>query len=148
MSISVLAGIREYLSGCPLFDNGLIRVNYLEGEPIAYTVDEVPAKPVVRQYTDGSSLRQAEFVIASSEYYSRDEIENLKVSGFYEQLCRLAGDAERKRGFARAAARVYGTENRSFDKRLLYQRGCAAKGPAVPDTVPFALFKRILKGMI
>ena len=40
MSISVLAGIREYLSGCPLFDNGLIRVNYLEGEPIAYTVDE------------------------------------------------------------------------------------------------------------
>ncbi|WP_419067084.1 chloramphenicol resistance protein, partial [Hominenteromicrobium sp.] len=86
MSISVLAGIREYLSGCPLFDNGLIRVNYLEGEPIAYTVDEVPAKPVVRQYTDGSSLRQAEFVIASSEYYSRDEIENLKVSGFYEQL--------------------------------------------------------------
>ena len=76
MSISVLAGIREYLSGCPLFDNGLIRVNYLEGEPIAYTVDEVPAKPVVRQYTDGSSLRQAEFVIASSEYYSRDEIES------------------------------------------------------------------------
>ena len=67
MSISVLAGIREYLSGCPLFDNGLIRVNYLEGEPIAYTVDEVPAKPVVRQYADGSSLRQAEFVIASSE---------------------------------------------------------------------------------
>lgn len=53
MSISVLAGIREYLSGCPLFDNGLIRVNYLEGEPIAYTVDEVPAEPVVRQYTDG-----------------------------------------------------------------------------------------------
>ena len=49
MSISVLAGIREYLSGCPLFDNGLIRVNYLEGEPIAYTVDEVPAEPVVRQ---------------------------------------------------------------------------------------------------
>ena len=86
MSISVLAGIREYLSGCPLFDNGLIRVNYLEGEPIAYTVDEVPAKPGVRQYTDGSSLRQTEFVIASSEYYSRDEIENLKVSGFYEQL--------------------------------------------------------------
>lgn len=86
MSISVLAGIREYLSGCPLFDNGLIRVNYLEGEPIAYTVDEVPAEPVVRQYTDGSSLRQAEFVIASSEYYSRYEIENLKVSGFYEQL--------------------------------------------------------------
>lgn len=84
--MSIIESIRTFLLTCPLLEGGLIRVNYLEGEPIAYTVDEVPAKPVVRQYTDGSSLRQAEFVIASSEYYSRDEIENLKVSGFYEQL--------------------------------------------------------------
>lgn len=83
---SIIEGIRDYLASCPLLENGLLHVNFLENEPVQFTIDEIPTEPIVRRYTDGSSIRQVEFLIASSVFYSRDAIENLKACGFYEQL--------------------------------------------------------------
>ncbi len=62
-----------------------------------YTLEDVPANPVVKQYTNGSSIRQALFVLASRELYSRDAIENLKSGGFYERLADWLESQNRKR---------------------------------------------------
>lgn len=83
---SVIECIREFLQECPLLDGELLRVNYLEHEPIQFTIDEIPTEPILKRYVDGSTVRQALFVLASSEFYSRDALENLKACGFYEQL--------------------------------------------------------------
>ena len=84
--MSIIESIRTFLLTCPLLEGGVMHVNYLEHEPVQFTIDEVPGDLIVKRYADGSTVRQALFVIASSEFYSRDALENLKVSGFYEQL--------------------------------------------------------------
>lgn len=85
MTSSVIGGIRGYFKTCPLLENGVIRVNYL-GADLEYTIDEVPGEAVLKRYTDGSTVHQTLFILASTELYSRDALENLKVCGFYEQL--------------------------------------------------------------
>lgn len=83
---SIIGGLRAYLLKCPLLKDGILHVNFLEFEPVQFTIDEVPGDLIVKRYTDGSTVRQALFVIASAESYSRDAIENLKACGFYERL--------------------------------------------------------------
>lgn len=83
---SIIEGIRAFLADCPLLTGGVLHVNFLDERPTAYTIDEVPGTLVVKRYTDGSTVRQAVFLIASAESYSRDALENLKACGFYEQL--------------------------------------------------------------
>lgn len=86
MITSIMGAVREFLGGCPLFDGNTLRVNFLGEDPQEYTLEDVPAAPVLKKYRNGSSVRQALFVLASRELYSRDAVENLKASGFYEQL--------------------------------------------------------------
>ena len=62
--------IRDFLKREGLLKNGKIGVNYLSEKPLHYTVDEVPTDPVIKRYTDGGSLRQCLFVIASREEFS------------------------------------------------------------------------------
>lgn len=84
---SIIAGIRAYLADCPLLKDGVLHVNFLdERGPAGYTIDEVPGDLIVKRYTDGSTVRQAVFLVASAESYSRDALENLKACGFYESL--------------------------------------------------------------
>lgn len=84
---SIIEGIRAYLADCPLLAGGVLHVNFLdERGPSGYTIDEVPGDLIVKRYTDGSTVRQAVFLVASAEDYSRDALENLKACGFYEQL--------------------------------------------------------------
>ena len=84
---SIIEGIRAYLADCPLLAGGVLHVNFLdERGPSGYTIDEMPGDLIVKRYTDGSTVRQAVFLVASAEDYSRDALENLKACGFYESL--------------------------------------------------------------
>lgn len=78
--------IRDFLKREGLLKNGKIGVNYLSEKPLHYTVDEVPTDPVIKRYTDGGSLRQCLFVIASREEFSPEVAENLAIARFYEEL--------------------------------------------------------------
>ena len=78
--------IRDYLKKSGLLKNGRIGVNYLSETPLHYTVEQIPCDPVIRQYTDGGSLRQCLFVIASREDFTPEIAENLAISRFYEEL--------------------------------------------------------------
>lgn len=85
--MAIIESIRDFIAGCPLLKNGvLLNVDRLGATEIEYTVDGEITNPVLRQYTDGSSLRQFEFVFASRERYGADTLQNIANSGFYEDF--------------------------------------------------------------
>lgn len=87
--MAIIESIRDFIAGCPLLKNGvLLNVDRLGATEIEYTVDGEITSPILRQYTDGSSLRQFEFVFASREKYGADTLQNIANSGFYENFAR------------------------------------------------------------
>ena len=85
--MSIIESIREYISGCPLLKNGvLLNVDRLGDTEIEYTIDGEITNPILRQYVDGSSLRQFNFIFASREKYGSDTLQNIANSGFYEDF--------------------------------------------------------------
>lgn len=85
--MSMIHAIYDFLKACPLLDEqGRVRVNFLGDTPVEYTIEEVPAEPVIKRYIDGSSLRQFRFVFASREDYDKDALQNMLASDFYARL--------------------------------------------------------------
>lgn len=85
--MAVIESIRDFIAECLLLKNGvLLNVDRLGATEIEYTVDGEITSPILRQYTDGSSLRQFEFVFASRERYGADTLQNIANSGFYEDF--------------------------------------------------------------
>ncbi len=83
---SIIQGVVDYVTKCPLLSKGLIRVDNLGPKPIEYAIETLPVSPIVKQYVNGDSIRQYQFAINSREYYSIDMIQNIKNSAFYEKL--------------------------------------------------------------
>lgn len=83
---SMIQGIVDYVTACPLLAEGYIRVDSLGARPIEYGIATLPCDPVIKRYTDGSSMRQYLFAVTSREYYSVDMIQNIRNSEFYEDL--------------------------------------------------------------
>ncbi len=83
---SIISALEEYFRGCPLLANGAFRVDYLGIAPIEYSIDVLPVDPIVKRYTDGSSVRQYLFTFSSREFYSPDRLQNIENSAFYEKL--------------------------------------------------------------
>lgn len=87
--MTVVEYLRDFIAGCPLLKNGvLLNVDRLGATEIEYTVDGEMTAPILRKYTDGSSLRQFDFVFASREKYGADTLQNIENSGFYEDFAR------------------------------------------------------------
>lgn len=85
--MSIIESIRDFISGCPLLKNGvLLNVDRLGDTEIEYTIDGEITNPILRQYVDGSSLRQFNFIFASREKYGSDTLQNIANSGFYEDF--------------------------------------------------------------
>lgn len=82
----MMEAVRNYFLKCPFLKDGALHVNYLGSRPVEYTIDQVPAEPIVKEYVDGSSIRQLVFVFASRESYSADTLDNLAKSSFYDDL--------------------------------------------------------------
>lgn len=66
------------------FEN--ILVDFLGDEAITYSIEPIPVEPVIRQYTDGSSLRQYVFQFGSREYYDNSVAQNINNLDFYEKF--------------------------------------------------------------
>lgn len=80
--------IREYfLENVTLaqeFDN--ILADFLGDEATSYTIEIIPVEPILRQYTDGSSLNQLVFQFGSREFYDNSVAQNINNLGFYERF--------------------------------------------------------------
>lgn len=66
--------------------DGTFCADCLGSKSTQYTVDTVPTTHILKEYSDGGSLRQFTFVFASREYYGSDYLLNLSNSGFYENF--------------------------------------------------------------
>ena len=86
VATSIIAALEEYFRGCKLLADGAFRVDYLGIAPVEYSIDVMPVDPIVKKYTDGSSVRQYLFAFSSREFYSPDRLQNIKNSAFYERL--------------------------------------------------------------
>lgn len=86
----IIKALRDYIRVCPhldTFNNAIkVNVNYLEGSPDTYSIEEVPIEPIVKKYVNGDSIRQYAFIFTSREPYGIDVLQNIDNSGFYEKF--------------------------------------------------------------
>ncbi|SHI01441.1 hypothetical protein SAMN02745196_02345 [Clostridium collagenovorans DSM 3089] len=59
---------------------------YAAVNPEAYFIAELPSEPIIKNYLDGSTLRQFVFVLASKETYGPEIAQELDKSQFYEKF--------------------------------------------------------------
>ena len=80
--------IREYfLTKVTLakeFDN--ILVDFLGEDATSYSIEPIPVEPVLKPYTDGSSLNQYVFQFGSREFYDNSVAQNIENLEFYEKF--------------------------------------------------------------
>lgn len=86
MAVTNIEAIRTYFQNCPLLADNKINIDGLPDADLEYSIDIVPANPVIKSYVDGSSLRQVVFVLASRNPYGPDVSLAIQTSGFYEKL--------------------------------------------------------------
>ncbi|ADL53213.1 chloramphenicol resistance protein [Clostridium cellulovorans] len=86
----IIEAIKDFIKTCPYleeFEGGIrINVNYLDGESVMYSIEEIPTEQVLKQYINGDSLRQLQFTFCSRESYSADVLQNIANSKFYEDF--------------------------------------------------------------
>ena len=86
MADSIIGAITEFISGCPLLADGVLRVDSLGDQAVEYTVETGVFDPVLQTYVNGNQRRQYQFNFGSREYYSMDRIQNIQNSSFYEKF--------------------------------------------------------------
>ncbi len=97
--MTIIESVRQYLEGCPLLEGGRLNVDFLPPEAANYSVDVVPATPIIKQYLGGSSMRQFLFVVATRTYYGehiRQQLDNL---AFFEAFSEWIEDQNSKKIF-------------------------------------------------
>lgn len=83
MADTIIQSLRDYFLTCPLMGDSAINVDYLpEGPEVEYSIDTTPATEIVKQYIDGSSVRQYLFVIRSVNDYGPDVCRTLPTADF------------------------------------------------------------------
>lgn len=93
----MISKIRQYFFDLGIIDeNSNINVDFLSNKPIEYVIEPIPIEPILRQYADGSSLRQFVFQFGSREYFGADVVQNMKNTEFYEDFSALIEDNNKK----------------------------------------------------
>ena len=93
----MISKIRQYFFDLGIIDeNSNINVDFLSNKPIEYVIEPIPVEPILRQYADGSSLRQFVFQFGSREYFGADVIQNMRNTEFYEDFSELIEDNNKK----------------------------------------------------
>lgn len=96
--MTIIEAVREYIKSYPPLSGGRLNVDFLPEEAQNYSVDVVPCKEWVKQYVDGSGVKQFLFVLSSREFYGehiRQQIDNLE---FYEKFQLWLEQQTKKRG--------------------------------------------------
>ena len=84
---TVIKSLFNWFLDCELLNEDTpINVDMLSEEAENYCIEVVPCNPVISKYADGSSKNQYLFIFASREYYSSDEVNNMKNLEFFEDL--------------------------------------------------------------
>ena len=82
--MTITEAVRKHLERFPGLSGGVMHVDWLPAEAQAYTVDSVPAEPVLKTYMDGSSRRQFLFQVASRAFFAPDVENQAGNMGWFE----------------------------------------------------------------
>ena len=88
--MSVAGKIKEFIETCPFLKDfeeatfPVVNMNLLEENPTMYSIEETPADPIVKRFTNGDTVRQYVFSLCSRELYG--QVENEKTAEFYEKF--------------------------------------------------------------
>ena len=69
MADTIIQSLWDYFLACPLMCDRKINVDFLPEKSLEYSIDTTPATEIIKQYVDGSSVRQYLFVIRSVQDY-------------------------------------------------------------------------------
>ena len=97
--MTIIEAVKQFVGQYPGLQGGKLNVDFLPAEAANYSVDAVPTKTVVKQYMDGSSVRQFLFVLASRTYYGphiRQQLDNLQ---FFETFADWLDEKTSARSF-------------------------------------------------
>ena len=84
---TVAETVRDWLRECPLIgENDQFNINYLDGEPVSYTLDESAGSSTIKRYMDGTERKVRAFALASTSDYGPDFLQQVANSGFWDQL--------------------------------------------------------------
>ena len=86
--MKIIESIRNYIGNldCMKTFENAINTNFLDGEIDSFSIEEIPCNPIVKKYTDGSTLRQFQFAFCSREPYGSEILQNIDNSSFYEDF--------------------------------------------------------------
>lgn len=104
--------VQAWLETFPGLSGGVMHVDWLPPDARSFSVDSVPAEPILNRYMDGSSRRQLLFVVASREYYGPDVPSQEENMEWYEGLSDWVETQNLRRSFPDLGA---GRKCRSID---------------------------------
>lgn len=84
--MTIIEAVREWLKSCPLLAEERLNVDYLPVDVRSYSVEVIPSKGTIKQYMDGSSIRQFLFMLASREFVAGDIAQSEDNLQFYEDF--------------------------------------------------------------
>ena len=76
--------IKEFIETCPLLENGKVNLDFIDGEPESYSLDETPVTPELIVFPDGGRRLQIQFDFSIQASFS--VLENIKNSKFCDDF--------------------------------------------------------------
>lgn len=81
----IIDSLRDYFLLCELLKDGKLNIDFL-GDGEEYSIDPLPADPIVKKYVDGGTVRQLEFAFTSKSRFDDDARTGIENSGFCQKL--------------------------------------------------------------
>lgn len=82
---TIIESIRDYFLNCEALKDGKINIDFLGDNP-EYSIDPLPAEPVLKKYTDGGTVRQFQFAFTSKDYFDGDARTGIENNGLCQAV--------------------------------------------------------------
>lgn len=86
--MTIVESVRQYIANldCITTYDSIVNINFLDNDEDSFSLEELATEPIIKRYTNGSTVRRYDFVFCSREPYGAEVIQNLENSNFYELL--------------------------------------------------------------
>lgn len=113
----IVESIREFIKDCPYLPEYYhsLNIDRLDEDVSSYSINAVPCEPIVKKFVNGSSIRQFEFHLVSTEAYSQEVLDQIVNSTFFEHFsdwlekCTISGILPELSGEKRTAQSIEAT---------------------------------------
>lgn len=82
----MMNNIKAFIETCPLLSGIDININYLGENDTSGAIENVSSEPIIKNYTDGATLRQFLFAVTLRQNYGQDLAANSAATAKLEQI--------------------------------------------------------------